>query len=388
MSDWLFLFLVSGGLYLLECLLSLRPRELAVYTPITAFNWRVARAEEWFGNDRLGLSIGNPFVLRGSLVVPKGLPFSLSPAGITNCPPDKMEAGGDAARYVSFASITDVRSRFEEVIINGERFATVRSADWAQRIVSDIAALTRLSIEDREAQIRLWVSQRLDDRALAEDWRRFLRVSRPARVLATALLVLCYVVSPIAIFGFAPSTWKLLLPAVLLLSASTAVAHYRAHQKLYPSDRYQRWVQALSIVLYPPAGMRCTDKLSVDALIAYSPAIVLPFLCGNQAAMSDIRKYCVDIERVAQRPVSTVTDEADACGRWFGGVVGEVTLLAWQRMSVNVAVPPTPEDDYARSYCPRCHVQFREGAARCSDCDEFPLVSFARMSDSEDVVAP
>lgn len=387
MSDWHLIFVVGGGLYLVECILSIRRSELGVYTPITSFKWKPGKAEEWFGNDRLGFSVGNPLVLAGCLVIPKGFPICLSPTGITNFAPDEIDGTGASGRYFPFDAITDVQSRFDELLVNGEVFTLVRSADWAHRIRRDISMLAGLPMEEREAQIRLWVSERLNERCVAEDWSRFRNASRSVRALATALLLLCYCVSPFAVFGFGPSpTWKYLLSAVLLLGASTAIAHYRAHQKLYPLDRYERWVQALSIVLYPPAGMRCADKLSVNVLAAYSPAVVLPFLCGRQAAMSDIRKYRVDIERAAQRPASTLSADADACATWFSKVVGDTTRLAWKRMDVDVFGPPTQEDEFAHSYCPRCHAQFREGTSRCSDCDEHPLVAFVSVAEAKDAV--
>jgi hypothetical protein len=380
MSEWVALALVAALLYLVECLAWIESAAVACFrTP--RGSWTCAGGAALPGNERGGVALADPLHVRGSLAVCHVWPLSLSPDGVTNLTPHgAVPPERPGVRYVSFEELKSARAEFGDIHVNGTLFARVASSVLARDLAAAIQRLGKASAERRDAEIAAIVEDTLDAKGAAEAWAAFGRRTRTLSAWCTALCGYTFIVAPAVLFLIGPFPWWMFLLAVwLALAIGISIGCFRVHAKLHPHAAYDRWVNALSMVLLPLAAIRCVDRLSRDALCRYSSAVVAPMLCGPGAAAAAVREQVIDLRNGPDPDaIGDAHVQAARCAEWFGALVAALTERALRRAKLSVSEPPLRDGEAMISYCPRCHAQFgRPAGEPCSVCPRVRLVPFA-----------
>jgi hypothetical protein len=194
-------------------------------------------------------------------------------------------------------------------------------------------------------------------------------------VSAAILFWYTLVVAPavIAVIGPDP-TWPWLLAGLMIGTGMTATQYFRAHGRLYPALRFERWVQTTAMILLPVGAIRAAVNLARPVLEQYSPFAALPTLCSADAAARDLRVALWDLQRVPASD-SVHTDGTD-CVEWCRAATASAAIEAVRASNIDLGTAPLPEDEGSASYCPRCHAQFRRAGVICHICDDVQVVPF------------
>jgi hypothetical protein len=384
MSEWVALGLVAAALYVVECLAWIESAAVVCVKKLLGRHWWCSQGAALPGNDRGGLLIVDPASIQGSLVVCHRWPFSLSPDGVTDVAAGSSSGSALESRFVAFDELKDVNTEFGEILLNGQRFARVSSSVLAADLAEQITRVWRCSSAEREAEIKTAIRATLDDKAARTAWTEFAAKTRRLNALCTGLFVLAFLVAPLVFYVRGPyPAWKYVLASVGLVTVAIAFTYFRAHAALYPRSVYERWVDTLAMVLLPVAAIRCSDKLSRDALCRFSWAVVSPMLCDPEDATRISRLQFVDLSRLEDSRPSAPPTPAVECAEWFRQLLVKETGATLKRLKVAVSKAPAREDEAMTSFCPRCHAQFHRGAATsCPACSGIHLVEFDRAGGS------
>src|SRR5215213_980531 len=134
MSDWLALFAVAAGVYLLECCTSVRSATTVCCRGLRSRVWQVARGTDLPGNHSGGAVLASPFHLTGSVVIPGDWPLSISPRGVANVPAAASYIDSRRSRFIDFKDVWTINSQLDEVRINGRPFIQASSSALAAHL--------------------------------------------------------------------------------------------------------------------------------------------------------------------------------------------------------------------------------------------------------------
>lgn len=379
MSEWSVLALAACILYLVECLAWIEAGAAACWIPPLGAGWRCARGTELPGNERGGLALPDPLRVGGTLVVSYPWPFSIDLNGIASVTADGWLATTVTSRYIEFDDIRTVRADSGVVTINGQRFVQLGSSTAALWFADQIEQVRGRSVASRAAAIRSVVAQTLDGERVASARTAFLRATRTLQVLSWGLLAYTFCVSPLVILSVGPyRSWKFLAVGLIAIIAMTVSKYVTTHRMLFPRERYERWMDAVSMTMLPLAGIRCVSKLSRHSLSMFGLVAVAATLCDREAARRTLRLYRIDLgDRRAALVSGGLPEPDEECALWFHQVLVEETDKALGRLGVDVHEPPQRVHDLMVSYCPRCHSQFGTSETiECPDCPGVHLASF------------
>jgi hypothetical protein len=379
MADWTALLVVASLLYLIECLAWVESAAWVCFDPPLKTGWKCTTGEALPGNDRGGAVLVNPLRVSGAIVVGHRWPFSMSPDGLTDATSDDSKEMAAEPRYVSFDEIETVRADLGEIRINGERFVRLASSSLALHLADQIERVWKRPTEQRASEIEKAICETLDSEGAVNRWALFQQRVRPLAMCCAGLLCYAFAVSPLILLLLGPyPSWPYLLVGLVIVTLSAAIMFHRTHVALYPRCPYDRWVNLVSMTVFPVAAIRCMDKLSRDALQTYSSVVVAPLLCGIDGATPFLRRQLIDLRaRPADTPVSQSISAAEQCAAWFKRAVAVRTQAALEPLRVDILRAPRRGDESMTSYCPRCHAQFGSGGnADCVACPGIMLMSF------------
>lgn len=385
MDDLLFLFALLFTFYLFECAAFVRRDELVVTTWLGR-RWTARFGARFLGNARGGVVLRAPLPPLGAAHVVQPLPFSVGPEGLlgyvsTCVHPDGRPA--QSGELFTWEEVSEAGPRVSgrEILIGRRTLAVATSSRAAEHAGRLIARLARATSKERERSIRDALAAAMDVDAVkrtADEQRRRSQTSRFfANVLFLELLVLL------------PLSWALLGVGRHLLGASAAVvitmlivdvAFFRAHRRLYPEQRAERWLSMIEIALFPPATVRAADHLSRHALDAFHPLAVAAAFLPEQELFDLARRMVLDLQHPIpprepeERPLAKKTEA------WYRAALERAVLelLSRQRLDLKrLTAPPSPSEAGIGSYCPRCHAQYQRGDGSCEDCGGLDVVRFA-----------
>ena len=373
MFDWWILLAILYGLYVVECLAWIDRGSWVCFTIPGRGIWRCSRGSELPGNDRGGFLLTNPLSSSPAVVVCGLWPISISPVGVSNATPGDQVASG-TADYVPFTEIRSVRGDVSGLYVNGRLLATASLplGIFLARLIDDCR---KADVGRREKEIRKALATAADAGKALARWTESRQQTRAVAVSATILFWYALVMAPtvIAVIGPYP-TWPWLLAGLIIGTGATAAQYYKAHARLYPALRFERWVQTIAMMLLPVGAIRAAVNLSRHLLEHHSPFAVLPALCGGDVAARELRVALWDLQRL--RAEDAATTEASECDEWSRAATVSAALEAISASKIDLDAAPDRDDDGSVSYCPRCHTQFKSAGVMCHICDDVPVVPF------------
>ncbi|MBI3406341.1 MAG: hypothetical protein HY046_12880, partial [Acidobacteria bacterium] len=290
--------------------------------------------------------------------------------------PRGIESPNDS--FLRFAEIQKIEAKGDRVVANSVCIYRAASPAEARRVVELVRSITKLPQNQRAAAIEKELKKHFDAKAIRNRYDEFEEAARWPTTLANLLFLLLFFTVPLYIvMGVVTLAWIGLITITLIAIAATARSFVRAHRNLYPEESESRWSDTLTVALSPFAAIRVRDMLARPLLASFDPvaiaSLLLPSAAFQQLAAREYRG--LRFPRVTTGASDSIQKER----LWF-----EQT---WNRILENFLKKniddleaflkaPFASSRESRSFCPRCHTQFRLEAGECSDCTGIALQPF------------
>ena len=255
--------------------------------------------------------------------------------------------------------------------INGEPAFRAASQRLAIELAGHIAGIKTYPHRKRAEAVRAVIGEAFDVHLLRSTWSRFLKASRRLTLLAALPVVWLAFVTPITLLLVGPlSSWPYLLGGLFLTGLAVSMEFVRVHRReLYGVS--DSWLHAVSMTLFPIAAIRAVDRLSKERIAHFSPFAVVGVFCSEADGDPILRRLGLDLER----SITSVEDSpASSCRQWYRAQQHAAYRGLLKGLGRDPFEPPQRVDPQMVVYCPRCHGQFGEGTAACSDCVDLQLV--------------
>lgn len=369
MTDELSLLLVLAALYLIECARWIGAPGLALVGRRGA--GRLLRPGERLGNRRGGLAWIGALEAPGAAFAAHPWPLSFGPDALCVEAPYAWRRLGRAPasrRIVEYAELRTLtpRRRGSDVCLGESTLVATRSDAAAEALVALLKRLAQASPAERAALLEDTVRGRFARPAIEA---RVAEVAAARRLPAVtgALLAL-------AIFGAGPALTHLYgLVAIALpfglgllgLHLLHLLVVFRAHRRLAPAARADRWIEFAKLLLSPPMAIRAADALSWHRLAEFDAIAVASVMARPDAFaafVGPVRRdlaHPVAIPGLEPRAAAIVQAERARTLAAVDGLIAE--------RAVEVAGRPDGVAD-GGGWCPRCLGIYRRSEGECGDC--------------------
>ena len=372
MSDEQTLFLVLVLLYLSDCVVWARQGAVALTDKIGTGRFGIAALEILSNHHGRAMAL-NPLSPLSTAFLCQAWPISLSPEGICSYAVRGIDdAGplGNACRAIRWEDAVSVRTESNDVLIGGERLVRCSSREPAVSLAARIAEIAGMGEDERSEAIRHGLAETLDAGRIAERIEETRRETSVLRPLCVALFLLMFIGSPwvVSQHGFLRAIIALLSLGLPIHVAILAFS-WRAHRRLCPVSREERWQHLIMMLLCPPMAARVVDIVSRHALGLFHPIATAHALCAPDA----FREFAKRMLLRLRYPLGSeqLAPEALAIETWFR----EETMHAIETFLREQEIDPIalcelrlPDDAAYRAYCPRCHSGFLRDEGECPDC--------------------
>ena len=383
-SDTQILLLILAALYLGECLVWIPAQGLLLAA--AGRRWTTRTSDGGFGN-RGGafrpISL-LPWDHRGLLWIPDGC--ACGPEGVVAFLADQPGRRPRPAQTGIFLTWPEAAAltRRDRTLRHGDRvFLKARHETAARRILERLHDLAALPAAEREARLRSDLRAPLDPVPAAERLAAARAAARPLTILATLLFTYCFVFAPAVGVILGPQRALLGLFAGALLFHLPLLALFpRAHRRVAPGRRAERWTEFAKLVLSPPMAMRAADLVWLHGLEGLHPLAVLAAEKDDAGLRALGRALLLDHRHplgLEECPAPAAATEAWHRREWVAAL--EERLRAEGLDPDALARPAGDWEPGTASYCCRCQQGYATGAETCSDC-RLPLLPAARPQES------
>lgn len=370
------LFAIAVGLYLLECLIW-PVANATLFVSYSLATWNIQRPRIQLFGGRRSVFLLAPFPPLGAHFVLSRFPFAISAQQLTSreCDVELQEE-----RCWSPSELVDLSVSDRDFLAGKTRIARADSAVSAQLGLQSLIRWRDANDADRDSVVGREVDAMFDEAAARARIDEVQRVVKPTRIAANLLFVATFIAAPAVsyAFGFA-ATWPYWAAAIAVLWAQTLVLFIAARRKLYAGFAGIGGSEFTTMLLLPVAAIRTCDVLIGSALAHFHPLVLARILCSE----NDFRAEALQELRTLQFQSTTNNDDAapeHALRDEFAYRIATrlTAYLAQVGVSMTDAVqPPLPDGADCVAYCPCCHAQFAEAAARCVRCGDLAVEPFA-----------
>lgn len=318
-------------------------------------------------NGKWGWVILNPFR-------PDGPVFSVSPVryAITRFGILTLDSGVTAEPCLhSFASVL-AGARGESRLSLETGHIQVGSHAEADQLIQLAAQLAKSEPQRRAKKLGKVLAKTFDVERVEDVCAALQRHASPLRAVSMCLFLVCFVLFPIllAAVGLHVSL-VFIIPAVLLLSAVTAILYQRAVRVLMPlTPRIDIYGNMAKFIFYPISALRSVDLISYRLLSAYDPIAVSAVLCGENTAARLAIKEMAALRYGAVR--AETEDSVSSAIKDYRQARYSAVLAFCSQQSIPISdwdSQPTAEDGACMTYCPSCGIQYtiHEGICDCNN---------------------
>jgi hypothetical protein len=381
-SDAQILLLILAALYLGECLVWTPAR--AVLVRIVGGRWVAERKNGAIGN-RKGSFRPISFLPSAHRALIWEVPgLSLGPDHIVAFTPDQpgiLPRPNQSGLIVPWAKAGEILRKDRSLLFDGTVLATARSAESAERWLKDIRSCAEAKIRpEREKILRAALAAELREEPARDRLSQVEAVSALPSWAGVVLFAGCFAVAPAITTHFGVNRALLwVFVAALALHLPTVLIFFRAHRRLLPDRRADRWVELFKILVSPPMAMRAADTLWLHGLDGLHPLALLA-VQSNEAGLKDLSRHLLlDLRHPiapAECPEAGRADEL-----WFRQeriAAIEVFLKAKNIEPATLLAPTAGGQEGIQSYCPRCQQGFTVASGECSSCGGMALVALAK----------
>ena len=202
-------------------------------------------------------------------------------------------------------------------------------------------------------------AESLDLKAAEQRWQEYQSVSRPVAWGANTTFLLLFLVLPVVWRTLGGESMVLLVAFCLMLVSGlfTGIAHFRAHRRLFPEQRDERWKHSFLIAVLPTHACRAHDQLGRPLLRGFHPLVLAWMALPGMA----FEKCAGRFLRHSTYPLGP--DEIPA----------NLPALRQFLEEHGFQLKPPMASGEATHYCPRCETLFGPTASQCDDCGGLAL---------------
>jgi hypothetical protein len=355
MSEFLLLFAVLAAIYIFDCICAV---PLSCF-PIafTGRNWKPATTIIVLSGRARRLVL-SPFLPGAGVAICSDAPLSWDGNGI--CATTKPHG----AEHKHLSINNPVSAEGADLVLARELIATCASPQTAERLAQQVRELTAAPVQDRPAMVESGWRRQFDLRSLRRRLRTFEVFRRHLATDSWIVLLLLFLLAPIALLMFGPLSLLMVAVIMLLMMSDIIYLYCRCFRKLWPHDSLP-WRHLLAMILTPPAVMRASDYLVRELLSEFHWIAVITAV-GNHA----------DNDRLLARYVRRL--EHPAPWEQLDCKVGQEARQMWKKTVfefvethggrvADLLREPTRESEHVSVFCPRCTAQFVKDG-KCSDC--------------------
>lgn len=365
------LYLLVALIYLSECVVWL-PGHAFAFIGTWSGRWRVLLPGAGLGNDRGRFILTNPLPFAGGLAVATQWPLAVGEIGMASL---KVTNPGHNRRPLGLFShlpwnVEHFAAFHRTVAADGVPIfnaANFREAQWLATFLAGVAEKSGR----RSAVVKL-LRETLDTKKLADRLGSFAASAQWLTMLAVVEFILLFVCAPIA--WHLGGSWRFLLTigALLLHTIIGSILFYRAHRRLYPERKLERFQQSLLVALVPTHSIRAVDSLS-RGLVGDFHALAVAAVMTSEP---EFQRTAGVLLRDLRHPMPLATD-ADAPTAETATAFHEVEREMLEKFLADGKLPPVlehpPVDSADAAWCPRCLATYMSGVATCADCQGIPL---------------
>lgn len=380
MTDGQALYLTLIALTLLEAL-AWAPRGTLALAARSAARARWALPHRTLGNARGGAVLGVPLLPGAVTFLVPQWPVSLAAGGalggVAECL-EREERAPCTALLRSFEDMERVEARGREVRVDGELLAEAASPAHARRIAELVEALRRLPREARAGAVEAELAAQVDLGAARARVAAFYRETAALRAASVALAVFALAAAPALCLRYGlERIWPALLAALYVGSWAIAALFVRAHRRLLPRDRHERWASAVMIALLPVSAMRAADAIARAALHGLHPLAAAAALVPREELAPLLGHALRDARWPRRPPCPSDEPEAAAVEASYREALGRRLEALARDAGLDpdelTALPPPSGEIEGERCCPRCHARYAPEAPACGDCGGVPL---------------
>lgn len=383
MTELQLLLLVFALIYLWECVCWIKRGSVGFVTWIGR-RWRPVHPALLLGNQTGGFILAPPLPPLGTILVANQFPLSISPDAVLAYVAPCVNPGArptQSGKLFKFDGIRKLEASGKKIRINGEPFLKASSGTLASHIVQQLEELRKLPAAKREAALKDMARDRLDTKAIAEQWEKFRAQLGDIRMLTNLLFIYLFVAVPAFIwhFGF-HLTWLSLLIGLVGFTLATAIFFRRVHKTFYPAAEDDRFNHFLTILLSPATTIRAHDALSRPLFESFHPLALAKEFCAE----NELRAFAAQILREIRHPALPLCPNNEPLAQEterFSRALLEKSVEEFLKKN-NVSLkkllqPPQLAEPTCVAYCPRCLSQFTTLDAKCDDCGGLSLTPFS-----------
>jgi hypothetical protein len=257
----------------------------------------------------------------------------------------------------------DPTARGREVLLDGKVVVTAPSGKAAERMRRELEAMRELPEKKRaEAAKKLIATQFHPDVARAvrtadDGALQSLRVFASVHAVVVATLVTLVLMGHI-------ERWRTMLVALGAMLVAGTFQFVRAHKKLWPTDRGQRWTRAVTCLLSPVALIKSPDVCTHDRLAElHMLAAVRAFMEANAGPM------LVQALRDARHPGKDTWIDPNAKAQEAQREHRENLIAVLETIAPALSDKPASDNDEGVVVrCPRCGAGYTRQVSECFDC--------------------
>jgi len=391
LSDVVWIFVVLTSLYLFESLAWVPTGCVAFRSFFGRFRCPT-RTIHLIGNEAGHLPSFGLLPTDATLVV-EPCPVSVGHDGVVGyvvASLPEIETAAATGVHADWQSVGKMEVRERELRVNGQvliRLATARSAGLLASRLRTIAAVADTK---RAEAIERFIEEQFDCASVVQRIDGWRKATVGLKFASLALFIWIFPVGIARYQGWLPGfsdmqSLPLYLGILFLLWWAGVMGIVRAHRRLYPERRGQRWKYFFTAMISPAVVLRGVDHLGRGIIAMVHPVVVAEELCGA----SDVKNWAERISRDYRFPRASQSGSL-ASDDWLSPTAKEIvdsyhrrSLQAWERFAARQGLdlttgllPPERDDPQAVSYCPRCHQEFAVIASQCDRCGDLATVEF------------
>jgi hypothetical protein len=371
-GEALYLFLVL--LYVFESAFWLRRGGLAF---VSGFGRRPRPVppDRVVSNRQGGIVFGALLPPLAPVFVARSPEVSLSPDGlfsyVSTCPYGRTRRDQDAV-FFPVEAADEIAVEDRGVSVNGRPFLTAVGSAEAAAVFADIVAVQNTPPAARGAAIDSALDRTLDANAARTRHEEVRGALPDLRLFQNLLFVYIFVGAPLLAWFYPLALiWLRGLIVLAVLHFGTLFLLWRAHRRLYPAARAERWRHLAVLFLFPPASLRAADLVSRPALTGFHPVAVAAAI-GREEDLRDVAGRVLRDAHWPLRPVVPTDDpRARETEKWFRARFAAAVerRVRAEGIDPDELTGPGPRlDAAARAWCPRCLTEYARAEGDCSDC--------------------
>lgn len=353
MSAGVFLYILFILFYLYECVNFCRSDSIIIRIKFAgggvihgASSFPAAFKKKFFFSNPLSFS-GDIFIFNKSVV---------------NFLPDGILLNDQKLLYSEIKNI----SLQHDTITIGNYILNLSSTEIAEKNYKMIIEMKKKSVGERIKYAHDLLITSFDTDKIRTKYYNFKRKNSLMVFLTSVYFIYIAVVIPLIvnIFGY-KKYFLLLLGLLVFFHLATMICYYYLHRCFYLSQKTERIINLFSVLLFPPAVLRFSDKLARDLFADLHPAAFFLSIFKNVGEEISFQNY---IRELYYFDISQNKNKSE----WLYNEIFNIIRIALEKNNIRIEdffEKPERESLSSKAYCPCCMSQYTVEEGVCSDCN-------------------